>query len=156
MATGAGKARPRTQFFRYGELPLVLLAILATGARHGYELMGELRRLFGPEYRPSAGSVYPAVGALESERLIESEGDEMGRRRYSLTVKGKEALERRWPVVAEIEIRTGARLGPSGDVSEIVERFARRVVALNGHVDPAAVERELERTAARLEELRDG
>ncbi|EUA73856.1 hypothetical protein I540_0264 [Mycobacteroides abscessus subsp. bolletii 1513] len=36
------------RFFRHGELPLVLLALLAQRPMHGYELMSELSRLFGP------------------------------------------------------------------------------------------------------------
>lgn len=155
MTTNRSTSGPKTrvQFFQYGELPLVLLALLATGPRHGYELMAELKRLFGPEYRPSAGSVYPAVSALEAEGLIDSESDG-SRRTYRLTEAGTAALERRKGDLAEIEIRTGSRIGPSGDLSDVLERFNSRVAALSGHVDPTAVERELERTAARLEELR--
>jgi len=145
--------KTRVQFFQYGELPLVLLALLATGPHHGYELMHELKRLFGPEYRPSAGSVYPAVSALEAEGLIESVSNG-ARRTYRITKAGTEALDDRSTDLAEIEIRTGSRIGPSGDLTDVLERFTTRVTALSGHVDPAAVEQELDRTAARLEELR--
>ena len=146
--------KTRVQFFQYGELPLVLLAVLATGPRHGYELMHELGRLFGPAYTPSAGSVYPAVSALEAEGLIESVANG-SRRIYRLTPDGEAALDNRRGVLAEIEIRTGVRVGPSGDLTDVVERFSRRVAALNGHVEPALVERELDRTITRLEALRD-
>ena len=146
--------KTRVQFFQYGELPLVLLAVLATGPRHGSELMHELGRLFGPAYTPSAGSVYPAVSALEAEGLIESEANG-ARRSYRLTPAGETALDERRGLLAEIEIRTGVRVGPSGDLTDAVERFARRVAALNGHVEPALVERELDRAITRLEALRD-
>ena len=45
-----------SRFFRYGELPLVLLALIEQEPLNGYELMGELERLFGPAYQPSAGA----------------------------------------------------------------------------------------------------
>ncbi len=47
------------RFFRYGELHLVVLSLLARRPMHGYELMGELSRLFGPAYRPSSGQRVP-------------------------------------------------------------------------------------------------
>ena len=147
-------AKTRVQFFQYGELPLVLLAVLATGPRHGYELMHQLGRLFGEGgYTPSAGSVYPAVSALEAEGLIDS-APNGARRIYRLTPEGEAALDDRRGLLAEIEIRTGVRIGPSGDLTDVLERFTRRVHALNGHVEPARVERELDRTLARLEEHR--
>jgi len=154
MTPTAENGRSARNFFRYGELPLVLLALVKARPRHGYELMHELARLFGPDYKPSAGSVYPAVNALESEGLIESETDEAGNRRvYRITKDGRAAIERRRELLAEVEIRTGTRLGDADDLADAVERFARRVLALSGHVDPTAVERVLDRTAARLEEL---
>ena len=47
------------QFFMPGELPLVLLSLIAGRPQGGDELMGELERRYGPVYRPSPGSVYP-------------------------------------------------------------------------------------------------
>ena len=75
------------RFFRHGELPLVVLAMLADRPMHGYELMSELSRLFGPRYRPSPGSVYPALEALEAEHLLEGE-TEAGRNTYRATEAG--------------------------------------------------------------------
>ena len=37
------------RFFRHGELPLVLLALLAERPKHGYEIMADLTRLFTDE-----------------------------------------------------------------------------------------------------------
>jgi DNA-binding PadR family transcriptional regulator len=82
------------RFFRHGELPLVLLALVAEQPRHGYQIMGELDRLFGPDYRPSPGSVYPAVDALQAEGLIAGEVGH-GKTTYHITAAGEEALATR-------------------------------------------------------------
>src|SRR5256885_13496640 len=96
------------RFFRHGELPLVLLALLADRPMHGYDVMSELARLFGPHYRPSPGTVYPAVDALEAEGLLEAEHHN-GRTIYRTTDAGMEALTERAEALAALELRTGAR-----------------------------------------------
>ena len=63
-------ARSR-RFFRSGELHLVLLALIGERPQHGYELMADLTARFGPGYRASPGSIYPALTALEAEGLWE-------------------------------------------------------------------------------------
>ena len=81
--------RARVQVFHPGEMPLVLLSILKDHSHNGHELMVALGKRV-PAYRPSAGSIYPALAALRSEGLIEV--DESGRRRaYRLTPAGGQA-----------------------------------------------------------------
>ena len=58
------------RFFRHGELPLVVLALLEREPMHGYQVLGELTRRFGDVYVPSAGSVYPAIRALRDDGLV--------------------------------------------------------------------------------------
>src|SRR5207253_2255839 len=82
------------RFFRHGELPLVLLALMDDRPMHGYEVMSELSRLFGPHYRPSPGTVYPAIEALEAERLVAGEEHD-GRTIYETTPAGAEARGQR-------------------------------------------------------------
>jgi len=145
-------SRTRNQFFAPGELPLVLLALLAHQARHGYELMAELDRLFGPAYSASAGSVYPAMAALAEEGLIAS--SKAGPRTvHRLTAAGRSALAKRRTSLAGIEVRTGARLGPDGDLSGALDRFATRVGALAGRIDPTLAEEALEAAACNLEAM---
>jgi DNA-binding PadR family transcriptional regulator len=93
-------------FFRYGELPLVLLALLKQRSMNGYETLAELGRLFAPEYSPSPGSVYPAISALVKAGLISSD-DHSGARTYLVTPEGERALEVRAGQLAAIEARTG-------------------------------------------------
>lgn len=140
------------RFFRHGELPLVLLALVAERPRHGYEIMAELGRLFGPGYRASPGSVYPAIEALEAERLIEGESHG-GKTVYRSTPVGDEALEARGDLVAAVELRTGVRLGREDSLEPLMARLKARLTPLWGRVDPVEVAAVLERAAVEVEQL---
>jgi DNA-binding PadR family transcriptional regulator len=140
------------RFFRHGELPLVLLALLADRPMHGYDVMSQLARLFGPQYRPSPGSVYPAVDALETEGLVEGEA-RAGRKTYKTTVAGAEALAERADDLAALELRTGARVRRSESLEPTLARFNARLAPLSGRVDADAVTAILDRAAVEIESL---
>lgn len=140
------------RFFRHGELPLVLLALVAQRPRHGYEIMADLTRLFGPDYRASPGSIYPAIEALEAEALIV--GEPLGGKTvYRSTSAGDEALEARAELLAALELRTGVRLARGDSLEPLLARFKARLTPLSGHVDPTAVADVLERAAVEVEQL---
>jgi DNA-binding PadR family transcriptional regulator len=138
------------RFFRHGELPLVVLALLAERPMHGYELMSELSRLFGPRYRASPGSVYPALEALEAEDLLSGE-IESGRTTYRTTPAGAEALEVRADDLAALEFRTGVCVQGAESLDAALARFKARLSPLSGRVDLTIVESILERAAAEIE-----
>lgn len=142
------------RFFRHGELPLVLLALLSEQPRHGYEVMAELKRLFGPRYRPSPGSIYPAIEALQTEGLIEGRpvADKIV---YATTPAGEQALHDRAEMLAALELRVGVRLGGGGGESleTLLTRFKARLSPLSGHVDPADAGAVLDRAAHAIELL---
>jgi DNA-binding PadR family transcriptional regulator len=141
------------RFFRSGELPLVVLALLDERPRHGYELMLELQERF-PAYRASPGSIYPALNALEAEQLVVGE-DEGDRRVYRVTATGRGALTERRTLLAKVEARTGARLtAPSAEAA--LATFANRVRHVVGAVDVSDVEKVLEEAAERIERLAKG
>ena len=140
------------RFFRHGELPLVLLALLAERPRHGYEIMAELKRLFGPRYRPSPGSVYPAIEALAAEGLIDGQTHD-GKTTYRLTAAGEQAMHARRDALAALEVRTGARFGDADAIEPLLDRFRARLAPLSGRVDPQAIAAVLQRAAADIESL---
>lgn len=77
--------------FGHGQLRLYLLSLLATGPRHGYELITALSDRFGGTYRPSAGTIYPRLARLEEEGLVERTA--AGRKTlYALTERGHREL----------------------------------------------------------------
>jgi DNA-binding PadR family transcriptional regulator len=140
------------RFFRHGELHLVILVLLSGRALHGYELMGELGHHFGPAYRASPGSVYPAVKALTAEGLLapEQDGD---RTRYRTTRAGEEAVAARRDELVRLEERTGTRLGTADQLERSLERLAARVRAVGGRVDPDRVAHLLDEVADEIEQL---
>ncbi len=140
------------RFFRHGELPLVLLALLAERPRHGYEIMAELKRLFGPRYRPSPGSVYPAIEALDAEGLIDGQTHD-GKTTYRVTAVGEQAIEARRDALAALEVRTGARFGDADSIESLLDRFRARLAPLSGRVDPQAIAAVLQRAANDIESL---
>jgi len=139
------------RFFRSGELHLVLLAFLGERPQHGYELMAELTARFGPAYRPSPGSIYPALSALEAEGLVLAE-DEGDRRVYRISPTGADALEERRAVLATVEARTGARFGPRS-LEPALADLAAKVRAVAHLVDEDEAETILESAAADIEKL---
>jgi len=143
----------KRRFFRHGELPLVLLALVAESPRHGYEIMAELTRLFGPGYRASPGSVYPAIEALQSEGLIEGRavGDKTV---YSIRPPGEQALQDRSEMLVALELRVGARLGQGDSLETLLTRFKVRLAPLSGHIDPVAAAAVLDQAAREIEQLK--
>lgn len=140
------------RFFRHGELPLVLLALVAERPRHGYEIMHELTRLFGPRYRASPGSVYPAIDALQTEGLIA--GRAQGEKTvYGVTDVGEKALDDRAEMLAAIELRVGVRLRAADSLESLLARFKARLMPLSGRIDPAAAAAVLEDAAGEIERL---
>jgi len=115
-------------------------------------VMSELARLFGPRYRPSPGSVYPAVEALEAEGLLAGEARN-GRTNYQATSAGAEALAERADDLAALEVRTGVRVRRSQSLEPTLARFKARLAPLSGRVDADAVAAILERAAAEIEGL---
>jgi DNA-binding PadR family transcriptional regulator len=135
-----------------GELPLVLLALIADRSQGGYELMGELERRFGPTYRPSPGSVYPALSALRAERLVAQEPGS-GKGAYRVTASGRQMLAAQRDVLTKIESRTSAQLAPDVSLEPVIARFAARASKFSGRVDRAAVERILDTAAKAIADL---
>ena len=61
--------------FAHGALRLYLLALVAEGDKHGYDIIRALSDRFGGTYSPSAGTVYPRLAKLEEEGLVATVSD---------------------------------------------------------------------------------
>jgi DNA-binding PadR family transcriptional regulator len=86
---GGGRGRKRR-----GDVRAALLLVLAEGPRNGYQLMQEIEERSGGRWRPSPGSVYPALAQLEDERLVRAiERDEV--KLFEITDEGRKHLEER-------------------------------------------------------------
>ncbi len=90
-----------------GSLDLMVLSVLATGPKYGYLLQQELRTGSRGLVDVQAGTLYPLLHRLESDRLIRCRWDDStGRRRkwYELTEPGRKRLSaqaREWHEYAE-------------------------------------------------------
>ncbi len=76
---------------RRGDVRGAILALLAEKPMHGYEILQELAERTQGVWRPSPGSVYPALSLLEDQGLVTSSSAE-GRRQYALTDEGRAEL----------------------------------------------------------------
>jgi DNA-binding PadR family transcriptional regulator len=112
MGFGGGRGGPfggRGPRARRGDVRAALLALLAEEPRNGYQLMQEIERRSEGVWRPSPGSVYPALQQLEDEGLVRSDETD-GRKLFHLTDAGREAAE-----------AAGAEGAPWDAVSESVD-----------------------------------
>ncbi len=64
---------------------------------HGYEIIEELETRSDGAWRPSPGSIYPALRRMEARDLIAGEDSDQGKRIYSLTEDGYERVAERDP-----------------------------------------------------------
>lgn len=79
---------------RRGDVRFALLIALLDGPGHGYELIQNLEEKTGGRWRPSPGSVYPALSLLNDEGLVTST-ERDGKRIFEITDAGRaEAQER--------------------------------------------------------------
>jgi len=75
-----------------GDVRAAVLVVLADGPLHGYQIIQEIAERSGGVWRPSPGSVYPAVQQLADEGLVRVQ--ETGARRVvHLTDAGRSYVE---------------------------------------------------------------
>ena len=93
---------------RRGDVRAALLLAISEEPRNGYQLMQVIEERSDGRWRPSPGSVYPALAQLEDEGLIRSiERDDT--KLFEITDAGREHLEQRgehappWEFEAEPE-----------------------------------------------------
>jgi DNA-binding PadR family transcriptional regulator len=89
-----GGPRGRGRKARRGDIRTAALLLLAEEPRNGYQIMQEVQERSDGVWRPSPGSVYPALAQLEDEGLIRSEEIE-GRKLFALTDAGRAHVDER-------------------------------------------------------------
>jgi len=83
-----GGGRGGRRRMRRGDVRAAMLVLLDEQPLNGYGLMQEIEQRSGGAWRPSPGSVYPALAQLEDEGLVKAEAAD-GRKQYALTDEGK-------------------------------------------------------------------
>ena len=89
---GFGGPQGRRRRMRRGDVRSALLLLLDEQPYNGYGLMQEVERRSDGVWRPSPGSVYPALALLEDEGLVRSEESD-GRKQFTLTDAGRAHVE---------------------------------------------------------------
>ena len=77
---------------RRGDVRSAALVLLAEQPRNGYQIIQEIAERSDGYWKPSSGSVYPALQQLEDEGLVEVDSQE-GRRTFRLTEAGRAYVE---------------------------------------------------------------
>jgi DNA-binding PadR family transcriptional regulator len=75
---------------RYSDPPLLVMASLADGPKHGHAMLEDIARMSGTRLGP--GTLYGAIARLEREKLIEPLPADERRQPYRLTPKGLRVL----------------------------------------------------------------
>ena len=110
-----------------GDVRVAILILLAEAPRHGYEIIQEVATRSGDRWRPSAGSVYPALQLLEDQGLIR--GDQGTERRvYYLTEDGRaHVAQRREELMAVWAEATATDNDPARELRELYEQLGDAV-----------------------------
>ncbi|MBI5001119.1 MAG: PadR family transcriptional regulator [Euryarchaeota archaeon] len=82
---------------RKGSIQLCMLALLRHAPKYGFQILKELSNLTKGYLELKEGTLYPALHRLEKRGLLKSEwvieGDSAPRKYYSITPKGRAALD---------------------------------------------------------------
>jgi DNA-binding PadR family transcriptional regulator len=75
---------------RFSDPSLLILSSLASGAKHGYAMMEDIRAFSGTQLEP--GTLYGALARLERRGWVEPLPEQDRRRPYRLTAQGVAVL----------------------------------------------------------------
>ncbi|HEX6446995.1 MAG TPA: PadR family transcriptional regulator [Streptosporangiales bacterium] len=128
---------------RRGDVRAGVLALLAERPMNGYQIIQELKERSGGYWRPSPGSVYPALQQLEDEGLVRTvEVD--GRKAYELTDEGR----------AHVDSRPEAYDAPWESVSGNIDDDVQELTALGAQLSWAAIQVTQAGTNAQLQQAK--
>ncbi|WP_245413387.1 PadR family transcriptional regulator [Mangrovicella endophytica] len=138
------------RLFDYGDLRLLLLAMLEEQPCHGYELIKAIEERFAGSYSPSPGVVYPTLSWLEDMGYASVEPEPGNRKRYVVTEEGKAFLAANRAAADELLARgagdeDGPRHGRHGVPAPVLRamenlKLALRLRLREGNLEPAAAE----------------
>ena len=81
-------------FLAKGDFKGLVLRLLEERPMHGYEIIKELEERYHGVYKPSAGTIYPALRSLLNKGLVSVSGEER-RKTYRITPEGRAYLRSR-------------------------------------------------------------
>ena len=132
------------RLFDYGELRLLVLALIADQPAHGYELIKTIEDRFGGSYTPSPGVIYPTLSWLEDMGYA-SVDQQGGRKSYVITDEGKAFLAQNQDAADGLLNRSGGEGQDRPRQMQVMRAMQNLKTALRmrlaaGALDEAAVE----------------
>ncbi|MQB46458.1 PadR family transcriptional regulator [Rhizobium sp. ICMP 5592] len=103
------------RLFDYGELRLLLLAMIVEKPSHGYDLMKAIEERMGGSYSPSPGVIYPTLSWLEDMGYAAIDTEQPGRKRYRITAEGEAFLVANRSAADELLTRTSSTRSGGAD-----------------------------------------
>lgn len=95
----------------FSDPPLMVLASLADGPKHGHAMLDDIEAMSGS--RPGPGTLYGAIARLEKQGLIEPLPVDDRRKPYRLTPAGHAELIARMAALQRFVAIGGARIAPA-------------------------------------------
>lgn len=108
MADLGRDSAPLDDLGRFSDPSLLILTSLASGPKHGYAIMEDIRVFAGPKLEP--GTLYGALTRLERRGWITPLPAEERRRPYRITAAGLAALREQLAMLARISATGQMRL----------------------------------------------
>ena len=149
---GPGGRGPRV---RRGDVRAAILDLLGEGqAWNGYQIIQEIGERTQGVWRPSAGSVYPALQQLEDEGLIRTQRDEAGedrKRNYTLTDEGRTYVQAH---ADQLKASWDAVTGSVDDAAVQMHNLARQVAMATVQVAQAGSPAQVQQASKILADTR--
>src|SRR5271170_3833696 len=149
---GPGGRGPRV---RRGDVRSAILDLLAEGGEeartwNGYQIIQEIGERTQGVWRPSAGSVYPALQQLEDEGLITAAGEDR-RRNYTLTDEGRTYVQAH---ADQLRAAWDAVTGSVDDAAVQMHNLARQVAMATVQVAQAGSPTQVQQASKILADTR--
>jgi len=149
---GPGGRGPRV---RRGDVRSAILDLLAEGGEeartwNGYQIIQEIGERTQGVWRPSAGSVYPALQQLEDEGLITAAGEDR-RRNYTLTDEGRTYVQAH---ADQLRAAWDAVTGSVDDAAVQMHNLARQVAMATVQVAQAGTPAQVQQASKILADTR--
>ena len=125
---------------------IIILMIVRNEKKYGYEILKELRDVFGETWEPKTGSIYPLIKKMQENGLLDSEMID-DREYYGLTKDGSEALMEILPRIGGM-ISVAARFMTL--VNKVIDEFGIEPANVNDMICETDVEK-----LDHLREIRD-
>ncbi len=141
---GGGRGRRRR-----GDVRTAILLLLAEQPRNGYQVMQEIEERSAGRWRPSPGSVYPALSQLEDEGLIRA-AERDGTKVFELTDAGQEQAA----AIADAPAPWAGDAEEDEDTRHELWYLFKQVVVAVKQVADAGDDRQIDRARAVLSDTR--